>query len=175
MKHLKEHCEPVDSPDGILRMDFDARQKVRSRVAASNGEVVGVHIERGTSLRDGDHLRSSDGAVFVVRAKAERLSVIVCQDPVNLARAAYHLGNRHVRLQIGDRTVRYQRDHVLDEMTQKLGFSVEHRELPFEPERGAYHRHDQTEASGHSHTLGSTKEHSHAGSEGHSHSNGHSH
>lgn len=146
-------------------MDFDARQKARSRVVASNGEVVGVHIERGTSLKDGDCLRGADGQVFMVRAESESLSVVVCSGPLDLARAAYHLGNRHVRLQVEEGRLSYQSDHVLDEMVEQMGFSVEHLMLPFEPEPGAYHRHSHGESHPHGHS------HSH----GESHSHGHSH
>jgi urease accessory protein len=114
---------------------------VRSRVVASNGEVIGLHIARGTSLRDGDCLCGDDGVVFMVRAAGETLSVIASQDPLELTRAAYHLGNRHVRLQIEPERLSYQTDHVLDDMLVQLGFVVEQAVLPFEPEPGAYHRH----------------------------------
>ena len=143
MRHLDQRCARVDMPHAYLRMDFDARQKVRSRVIATNGEVVGIHIERGSSLKDGDCLMGSDGEIYMVRAAGEPLSFVTCENQLDVARAAYHLGNRHVRLQIETHRLSYQSDHVLDDMVQKLGFQVEQGVFPFEPEPGAYHRHTQ--------------------------------
>lgn len=164
MRHLEKRVVPSQEPLACLRMNFEDRQKARNRVVATNGEIVGVHIERGTSLKDGDCLADEEGIVFVVRAMSEELSVVRCADRQDLARVAYHLGNRHVRLQIGETSVAYAKDHVLDEMLQRFGFQVEHLDLPFEPEPGAYHR-----SSGHgSHSHGVEDshggEHSHAGS-----------
>lgn len=164
MKHLVRRCPPVDKPRAHLKMDFDARQKARSRVVATNGEVVGVHIQRGTSLKDGDCLTSDAREVFMVSAESEPLSVVHCADPLELARAAYHLGNRHVRLQVDLGRVSYQTDHVLDDMVEQMGLSVRHQMLPFEPEPGAYHRHA---AGGHAeHGHGHTHAHSHTHSRG---------
>jgi urease accessory protein len=164
VRHLDQRCAAVNLPRAYLRMDFDSRQKVRSRVVATNGEVVGIHIHRGSVLKDGDCLSGSDGAVFMVRAAGEALSVVSCPTPLDLARAAYHLGNRHVRLQIEIGRISYQSDHVLDEMVKNLGFQVEQGVLPFEPEPGAYHR---TEEHAHSHEHGDSQEHAH--SHGHAH------
>lgn len=161
MRHLSERCEPSSAPYAYLEMNFDERQKVRNRVVASNGEAVGVHLERGTSLKDGDALRATDGAVFVVRSAKEPLSIVRCEVLRDLARAAYHLGNRHVRLQVNEEEVLYQRDHVLDDMLRHFGLSVEHVESPFEPEPGAYHRsHASGSAHGHSHSHGHEERHS---------------
>ena len=93
-----------------------------------------------------DLLASVDGTIVVVRAAAEPVSEVRCDDPLLLARACYHLGNRHVPLQIEPGFVRYQHDHVLDEMLQGLGLSVAVCQAPFEPEPGAYGGH------GHSHS-----------------------
>ncbi len=174
-------------PRAYLRMDFDARQKVRSRSVATNGEVVGIHIERGTSLKDGDCLKGGDGEVFMVRAAGEPLSMVRCEDPLDLARAAYHLGNRHVRLQIEQGRLSYQSDHVLDDMIRKMGFAVQQGVLPFEPEPGAYHSHGRASEADHSHDSrdGSGAHHSshshdhephhHAHGESTSHESGESH
>ncbi len=154
MRHLNQRCEKVEAPRAYLRMDFDARQKVRSRAVATNGEVVGIHIERGTSLHDGDCLTDENGEAFMVRAAGEPLSIVSCSDPLDLAKAAYHLGNRHVRLQIEAGRLSYQSDHVLDDMVTKMGFAVEQGVLPFEPEPGAYHSHAKRSEEGHSHSHG---------------------
>lgn len=168
MKHLSERCEPNGAPYAYLDMNFDERQKARSRVAASNGEIVGVHIERGTSLKDGDCLKAEAGEIFAVRAGNEPLSIVRCESSVDLARAAYHLGNRHVRLQVAANTVRYQTDHVLDDMLRHFGLIVEHAEAPFEPEPGAYHRH-HSEVDSHSHARAEGHTHPHSDAEGHAH------
>lgn len=184
MKHLSERCESSGAPYAYLDMNFDERQKARSRVVASNGEMVGVHIERGTSLKDGDCLKSKDGEVFAIRAGKEPLSIVRCESPVDLARAAYHLGNRHVRLQVAENMVLYQIDHVLDDMLRHFGLVVEHAEAPFEPEPGAYHRHHSeggahahphSHAEGHAHAHGHAGEHSQSDSDPHSHPHTHSH
>lgn len=179
MKHLSERCEPRSAPEAYLDMSFDERQKVRSRVVASSGEAVGVHIERGTSLKDGDALRSVDGAVFVVRAAKEPLSIVRCDVPRDLARAAYHLGNRHVRLQVAENMVLYQSDHVLDDMLRHFGLVVEHGEAPFEPEPGAYHRNTSAggrpASQGHSHSHASGHSHTHAAGEADAEMNHHTH
>ena len=84
----------------------------------------------------------------MIRAAAETVSEVRCNDPLQLARACYHLGNRHVPLQIEAGLLRYQHDHVLNEMVQGLGLEVSVRQAPFEPEPGAYggsthgHSHD---------------------------------
>lgn len=172
MRQLAQRCAHVDQPHAYLRMDFDARQRARSRVIASNGDVVGIHIERGSSLKDGDCLISAAGEVYMVRAAAEPLSLVTCENQLDVARAAYHLGNRHVRLQIEHHRLSYQSDHVLDDMVQKLGFQVDHGEFPFEPEPGAYHRPSQLAADEHTHAHGH-HDHTHAhGSHSHHH---HSH
>jgi urease accessory protein len=77
-----------------------------------------------------------------VQAAPEPLSVVRSADALQLARACYHLGNRHIPLQILGGELRYLADHVLDHMIEGLGLAVEHRSLPFEPEAGAYHGHD---------------------------------
>jgi len=172
MRQIFERCPPTDEPDDVLELDFDTRERSRMRVRARSGEEVGLFLERGTTLRDGDCLRAEDGHVFRVIAKPEPVSFVSIPDGFDLARVAYHLGNRHVRLQIGRDTestsgmafLRYQPDHVLDALVTKFGFEVLRLSLPFEPEPGAYH------SGGHSH--GHSDTHS-SDSHGHSHSHEH--
>jgi urease accessory protein len=127
--------------DVRLVLPFQLRTKSRLRTALESGEEVGIVLERGTVLRDGDLLRAEDGRVIQVVAAPETVSTVHCEDAVALTRAAYHLGNRHVALQIHDRWLRYQHDHVLDDMVRGLGLSVRVEEAPFEPEAGAYGGH----------------------------------
>jgi urease accessory protein len=139
--------------DDTLTLPFELRQKSRQRVRLASGCEAAVLLAPGTMLEDGDCLGSADGTVVRVRAAIETLSTARSDDPLCLARACYHLGNRHVRLQIGSGLVRYQPDHVLDEMVRGLGLTVRQEPARFEPERGAYgghahqHPHDHTHAA----------------------------
>jgi urease accessory protein len=129
--------------DAQLVLPFELRQKTRLRTTLSTGEEVGLSLDRGYILRGGDQLLASDGRVIEIIASPESVSVVTSNDPLQLARAAYHLGNRHVSVQIGPGWLRYLHDHVLDEMVRGLGLPVTTDTLSFEPEAGAY--------SGHSH------------------------
>src|SRR5262249_56963418 len=98
-------------------------------------------MERGPVLKGGDLLRAEDGAIIAVRAATETVSCARTDDAHLLARAAYHLGNRHVALQVSRGELRYLHDHVLDGMVRSLGLTVTTEEQPFEPEVGAYGGH----------------------------------
>ena len=124
--------------DAQLVLPFDLRCRSRFRARLVSGEEVGVILERGQVLRGGDLLQGEDGRVIEVRAAAELVSTVQGDVPVELLRAAYHLGNRHVALQVGDGWLRYLHDHVLDDMVLGLGLRVQVEEAPFEPEPGAY-------------------------------------
>ena len=108
------------------------------RALLNTGEEVGVVLARRGVLRHGDLLRAEDGRVIRVEAAAETVSTASASDPLLLARACYHLGNRHVPLQIGQSWVRYSHDHVLDGLVKSLGLEITLEEVPFEPEAGAY-------------------------------------
>ncbi len=121
-----------------VTLSYDDRKRTRLRTRLDSGEELAILIPRQTILRDGDVLRTDSGTLIAVRASAEPLSEVCSDDIVALARACYHLGNRHVPVQIGRGWARYQRDEVLDEMLRGLGFAVAHVGLPFQPEPGAY-------------------------------------
>ena len=130
-----------------LILPFEQRQKSRLRTRLDSGEEVGLFLPRGTVLRHGDRLRATDERVVEVRAAPETVSTAHTTDSLLLARAAYHLGNRHVALQLGPGWLRYLHDHVLDGMVRELGLEVVCEQAPFEPEAGAYggghhHGHD---------------------------------
>jgi urease accessory protein len=137
--------------DVQLVLPFQLRSKSRVRTALANGEEVGVVLERGTILRDGDLLVAEDDRVVVVVAAPERVSTVRAQDARQLLRAAYHLGNRHVSLQVNEGWLRYQHDHVLDDMVAGLGLDVVIEDAPFEPEAGAYGNQSMLLSHGHSH------------------------
>lgn len=103
-----------------------------------SGEEAGLFLERGIVLRGGDVLSSDDGSLVRVMAAPETVSTVRCDNPLQLARICYHLGNRHVALEINKDQVRYPHDHVLDAMLQGMGLDVKVEEAPFEPETGAY-------------------------------------
>ncbi len=139
MTRLAEFAPPGVEYHDTLTLLFEARQKSRLLVRLDSGAEAGVFLPRGTVLRDGDRLLADDGRVVLVRAAAEPVSVVRTADALLFARACYHLGNRHVSLQLDNGELRYLRDHVLDDMVRGLGLTVEHALMPFEPERGAYH------------------------------------
>lgn len=113
---------------------------------------------RGLLLRGGDVLSNEEGTEFVqVIAADEGVSVVRCDDPFMLAKACYHLGNRHVPLQIMPGELRYHHDHVLDDMLRQFGLTVTFGQLPFEPEAGAY----ASESHGHHHAHHDHHAHSH--------------
>ena len=136
--------EPADA-QATLTLPFEQRQKSRLRIRLDNGQDAGLFLPRGTVLRHGDRLRATSGLVVEVRAASEAVSTARADDALLLARAAYHLGNRHVALQLGPGWLRYPYDHVLDDMARELGLTVNREQAPFEPEAGAYggghHRH----------------------------------
>ena len=126
-------------PDTTLVLGKDQREKSRLKVILQDGREAGLFFEKGTSFKDGDYIISDDGKTMVeIKAADETVSTVTCSDPLLLAKACYHLGNRHVPLQINATTLHYQHDHVLDEMVRGLGLVVTCEEAPFEPESGAY-------------------------------------
>lgn len=129
-----------------LTLPFDLRQKSRQRVVLGSGREAALMIERGVVLRGNDRLVGADENVLVIAAK-EQVSTVESSDLLLLTRVAYHLGNRHVPLQVGHGFVRYQVDHVLDDMVRDLGLSPRVEQAPFEPEAGAYARHSHSHAS----------------------------
>jgi urease accessory protein len=142
-------------------LPFELRQRSRLLATLDSGEEIGLTMPRGTVLRGGDRLQASDGRLVEVVAAPEQVSIVHSGDARQLARAAYHLGNRHVAVQVTTTAIHYLADHVLDDMLRGLGLAVESGLLPFEPEGGAY---SQAHAHGHGHTH-----------DGHGHTHGHGH
>ena len=147
--------------DLTLTLPFELRGKSRLRARLDNGEEAGLFLPQGTVLRGGHRLMASDGRVVEVRAAIEPLHEVHTQDAAQLARAAYHLGNRHIALEVGAGYLRLMRDHVLKALLENLGFIVHDIDAPFEPEAGAYggghHHHGEEQGHGgriHSFGLG---------------------
>ncbi|WGS59655.1 urease accessory protein UreE [Vibrio lentus] len=127
-----------NAPDGYLSLPIDSRIKSRLKVMLDDGRHAGLFLPRGHILRGGEQLSSECGLIVEVKAAPETVSTVYCEDLLLLTRVAYHLGNRHVPLQVEAGWVRYQHDHVLDEMVEGLGAKVTTEKQPFEPEGGAY-------------------------------------
>lgn len=141
----------------LLVLAYELRQRGRFRATSQHGLDVGVFLTRGETLQHGDCLFTECGKVIKVVAEEENVITAVTEDWLTFAKACYHLGNRHVPLEIGDRWLRFQPDHVLETMISLLGLTCHHHLAMFNPESGAY------QGSGHSHGKHhhSTKEHDH--------------
>jgi urease accessory protein len=137
---------------GLLTLGFEERRRSRMRLRLDDGREAALILPHGTVMRDGDRLRDPEqGEVVTVRAAAQTLSVVHAGDGVQLARAAYHLGNRHIPVQVGAGWLAYEHDHVLDGMIEDLGLEVGTRVAPFEPEAGGYRHGDSNGEHGHGH------------------------
>jgi urease accessory protein len=144
-------------PTERLELPFETRTKSRLRARLASGEEVGLFLPRGTILRGGDRLLAKDGRVVEVVAAPEELLEVRCRDLRELARAAYHLGNRHVAVEVGPEWLRLQADHVLEGMLVGLGCQVQPVTAAFEPEAGAYapgHQHPGDGSGAKIHLMG---------------------
>jgi urease accessory protein len=142
-----------------VALDWDVRQKSRFDATDSLGRTLGVFLPRGTVVRGGDVLVAEDGSLIRVEAAPQPvLRVTVCAkhgSPFDLLRAAYHLGNRHVQLELRADHLQLEPDHVLADMLRQMHLIVTEVQAPFEPEGGAY------AAGAHGHGHGHAHEHAH--------------
>jgi urease accessory protein len=152
---LIESFAPADAvPAGTLTLSFELRAKCRLRTHLDSGEEVGLFLPRGTILRGDDLLAGNDGRVVRVQSAAEDVIEVRSADALLIARAAYHLGNRHVAVEVQPGLLRLAADHVLAQMLTGLGLDVIAAKAPFEPEAGAYggqpahHAHAHAEDTG---------------------------
>ncbi|TCS38997.1 urease accessory protein UreE [Reinekea marinisedimentorum] len=142
-------------------LPYQLRQKGRFKAESKAGQEVGIFLVRGEVLREGDFLFSECGQIFAVEAEAEPVVTAVATDWLTFSKACYHLGNRHVPMAIGELWLRFQPDHVLEDMVQMFGLTVTHHNAPFNPENGAYHgggHHHGHSHDEHNHSHG---EHAH--------------
>jgi len=163
---------------GSLKLPFEQRQKSRLHARLESGEEVALMLPRGEILRGGDLVTASDGRIIEVVAEVEKLLHVECESPQALARAAYHLGNRHVPVEVGANYVRINYDHVLEEMLKGLGARVSAIESAFEPEAGAYgagHQHAEMGHGGKIHEFGEPHDHDHGHDHHHDHDHDHDH
>jgi urease accessory protein len=155
-------------------LDWDTRQKSRFDTDDSQGRRLGVFLPRGTAVRGGDVLVAEDGSLVLVRAALQPVLVVKhCSEhgsSFDLLRAAYHLGNRHVPLELKPDHLKLEPDHVLADMLRQMHLIVSETQAAFEPESGAY----VAEASAHSH-AGHDHDHAHKVEATHDHDHDHDH
>jgi urease accessory protein len=120
-----------------LSLDHEGRRKSRQRVRLDSGKEAGLFLERGKTLAGGDILRATDGTLALVLCKKEEIVTASTTDWLTLAKGCYHMGNRHVPLQIGPLWIRFTPDAGLENMLRRLGFDTHAEFLPFAPESGA--------------------------------------
>lgn len=162
-----------------LELGWDVRQKSRFDATDSQGRALGVFLPRGSVVRGGDVLVAEDGSLIAVKAAPQPVLVVRhCGEhgtPFDLLRAAYHLGNRHVQLELQPDHLKLEPDHVLAGLLRQMHLIVSEEQAAFEPESGAYapgaHAHGHADDHGHGHEHG----HDHGGHGHHGHSHGHSH
>jgi urease accessory protein len=176
-----------------IELDWDIRQKSRFDATDSQGRQIGVFLPRGTAVRGGDVLVAEDGSlVRVIAAPQPVLRITHCTahgTPFDLTRAAYHLGNRHVPIELKPDHLKIEPDHVLADMLRSMHLIVVAVDEAFEPEGGAYGSHEHSHGGGHSHDHGPSHstgpkplvlapelldDHDHSHGHDHSH-HGHSH
>lgn len=149
----------------VVVLDFDHRHRRRLRMQGEGGLDFLLDLPEATAIRDGDGLLLEDGRIVEVRASEEPLAEVKAKDAAHLIRLAWHLGNRHLPVQVEADRLLIREDHVIEDMLQSLGATVAHIEAPFDPEGGAY---------GHGHHHGD--DHDHGDDHGHGrHRHGHDH
>ncbi len=160
-----------------IELDWDVRQKSRFAATDSAERELGIFLPRGTLVRGGDVLVAEDGSMVRVIAAPQPVLVIThCQNhgtPFDLTRAAYHLGNRHVPIELQPDHLKIEPDHVLADMLRAMHLIVKAQDLPFEPEGGAY---AAGHGGGHHHGgHGHNHDHDHGHAHNHGHDHGHTH
>ncbi len=156
-----------------IELDWDLRQKSRFEATDSTGRQLGIFLPRGTVVRGGDVLVAEDGSLIrVIAAQQAVLRIEHCTEhgtPFDLIRAAYHLGNRHVPIELKPDYLQIEPDHVLADLLRAMHLIVHKLDAPFEPESGAY-------ASGsHAHPAAQGVASEHVHDHGHAHEHGHPH
>jgi urease accessory protein len=172
MLKLIERLGPIEASraSDTLTLPFELRMRGRLKAQTDDGQEVGLFLDRGPVLRDGEGLEADSGEIVIIRAADEPVVTARIEAGLPLAKLCYHLGNRHVALAIGadgeGGWVRFPPDHVLEELAERLGAAIHHHQAPFDPEPGAYSHKGHAQA-GHAH--GHSHEHSH----GHAHDHVH--
>lgn len=181
MRTITKHLHDAHVAKALIQnapkvvLPFESRRRSRQKLMLDNGEQVALVLNQGTVLRNADVLVADDGRLIVVQAALERVSRITAETARQLARAAYHLGNRHVLVEIGPDYLQIAHDAVLVDMLERLGsVTVNTVDQPFEPDVGAYggghkHGHDETFAEDYALAQAAYAAHDSHGSRTHHH------
>jgi len=133
---LGTHChDPVFT---TVTLDAEQRERGRLKLTGANGDTIRVFLERGKPLLVGEFLRSECGKIIQIEGALEAVAHASCDNWMAFSKACYHLGNRHTKVEVGERWLRIKPDHVLEDMLHLLGLVVSHEEAVFNPESGAY-------------------------------------
>ncbi|MBB3188880.1 urease accessory protein UreE [Halomonas cerina] len=157
MLRLTERLGPIAASQATdsLMLPYELRIRGRLKTVSDAGRELGLFLDRGPVLRDGEGLRAENGEVVRIRAADEPVITARVLAGLPLARLAYHLGNRHVQLALGEDEkggfVRFPPDHVLETLAERLGATLERFDAPFDPEPGAYQQPDGHEHGHHHH------------------------
>jgi urease accessory protein len=148
---MTTHCAPIHRPAGqwpkekaagVVTLDFDSRHRRRIRLITDQGKNVLLDLPKAVAMADGDGLQLDDGKWLRIQAAAELVVEVRHEDPNQLVRLAWHLGNRHLPTEIRSRVLRIRPDHVIEEMLHGFGAALINVEAPFQPEGGAYSNHE---------------------------------
>ena len=140
------HCASIHRPAGLwpkekaagaLTLDFDARHRRRIRLTTDQGEDVLLDLPKSVAMADGDGLQLEDRRWLTVQAAAEPIVEVRHEDPDQLVRLAWHLGNRHLPTEIRNQVLRIRPDHVIEDMLRAFGADLVKVQVPFQPEGGA--------------------------------------
>ena len=153
-------------PADVVRLDYDRRTRRRIALAGAGGLAFLLDLAEAPVLRAGDGIRLEDGRIIVVEAAPEQLLEIICADARELARVAWHLGNRHLATETGERAIHIRADHVIADMVRGLGARTRPVERAFNPEGGAY---GHGAVQGHDHGHDHHHHHGHDGDHEHHH------
>jgi urease accessory protein len=158
MRRAVEHRPQGDWPAGAavdsLTLDFEGRHRRRRRLVTDRGETVLLDLPKAVAMADGDGLRLEDAGWLRIRAAPETLLEIRTGSAPELARIAWHLGNRHLAAEVRADAILIRPDHVIEDMVQRLGAETRHLRGPFQPEGGAYegqHQHGHAHDHDHGH------------------------
>ncbi|SFC25322.1 urease accessory protein [Bosea sp. CRIB-10] len=163
-----------------LTLDHEDRNRRRVALKGDGGQDILLDLDKPTALNDGDAVKLEDGSLVLIKAAAQKLIEITAENPLRLARVAWHIGNRHTPAEITANAIYIEHDHVLAEMVRGQGCAMADVERPFQPERGAYDHdhancgHDHHGHDHHGHEHGHDHGHSHAGHD-HDHKHAHEH
>ena len=136
------HCHlPITD---AITLDHDTRRKARIKSITDKGVEIGIFMERGHPLLVGEILKSECGQYIEVKGQTEPVSTAIAVDWLSFSKVCYHLGNRHTSIQIGELWLRFKPDHVLEELAENYGLTINKAPAVFEPESGAYGSHSST-------------------------------